>query len=147
VYPSLEVIRVLKIEAVAVTGEMLFGRESENPRPGSEGMTTWKAWLASSEGVVRGWMRWERERLVRGKGGKTNKGRALGEEERAWMKWILRGDSESGRAIEVRNWGMVVLRSDSTLRKLYFSSLGVVSMGISCDSNYQKPTSSQSKAQ
>lgn len=31
-------------------------------------------------------MRWERERLVSGNGGSTKRGRALAEEDRAWMK-------------------------------------------------------------
>lgn len=72
----------------------LVGRASLKPRPGSEGMTRWKGWWSASSGSVKSLTTCPRERLGKGNGGINNKGIASARGERAWMNWILIGDSD-----------------------------------------------------
>lgn len=59
---------------------------------------------------------------MKGNGGISNKGTAVGSSEEIWMKWRRMGGVEGLRDMAVRCWGMV-LRWDSSVRQEYFSSL------------------------
>lgn len=110
-------MRVSKISAVAGTGARLLGSASLNPRPGREGITRWKGWLAmASSGSVSGLTRCLKERFVKGKGGINSNGTACACGERTWMKCILTGEEArrgEGRAKAVRYWGSVSFRIPS----------------------------------
>lgn len=66
-------------------------------------------------------MRWTRARFTKGNGGSSNNGTAWLCGERTWIKCNLRGVSEPGMDIAVRNWG-VLFRVASWSRHEYFSS-------------------------
>lgn len=77
---------------------------SLNPRPGIDGITTWKGWcIIGSVGTARGSSRGEKARLVSGNAGISSKGIALWCLERMCMKCIRIGVGIEGGMMVVRN--------------------------------------------
>src|SRR5947208_1982598 len=74
----------------------------ENPNPGSAGITTWnasEAWPPYDTGSVSGPIRSRNSTIDPGQPCVSKSGKASGEAERTWMKWIR------CPSISVVNWG------------------------------------------
>jgi hypothetical protein len=106
-------MRVAQARAVRMGSQPVVVGLAENPCPGSDGITRWKAsdglppWVVGS---VRGPMSLSCSMIEPGQPWVTISGRASWWGERRWRKWSSRP------SISVRNWGRV-LRVASTVRQ------------------------------
>lgn len=96
------VVDIMGVLFVNVLLNLSFGRD---------GIIIWNGCvIVVLLGLVSGWMRWFRERLVIGKGGIKSKGIVLVWGDCVWMKWIWVGVWVGGMRMFVWNCGMELLR-------------------------------------